>query len=196
MGRPLKSLWDDGLNERERIVVQMLAAGNTCRATAIKAGITERAVYNIRQKKVVQDAIYAAQAEMFDSPGAQGMSLLPEVIRTLQGIVRDPEARSSDRIQASRVLIASANEYQARRMLERKIRDLERRLFATTHIDPEVGDSTAGGGAQTEDELFNAADEIIDVETDPSNISAMSTEEIQRQASALIRSIREESKSV
>lgn len=119
----------DGLTETERIVVEMLAAGNTIRATAIKAGLAERTVWVYRQKKHVQDAIYARQCEMFDGTGGQGLSLLPEVVSTLRDIVNDPESRASDKIQASRVLISSANEYQARRQLERQIRDLETRLF-------------------------------------------------------------------
>lgn len=134
-----KSFWSDGLNEVERIVVEMLAAGNTMRATAIKAGIAEKTLYNYRQKKHIQDAIYARQSEMFDGTGGQGLSLLPEVVSTLRDIVNDPETRASDKIQASRVLISSANEYQQRRQLERQIRDLEQRLFGSP-VSPEPGD--------------------------------------------------------
>lgn len=126
----------DGLTENERIVVEMLAAGNTIRATAIKAGLSERTIWVYRQKKHIQDAIYARQSEMFDGTGGQGLSMLPEVVETLRDIVNDPESRASDRIQASRVLISSANEYQARRQLERQIRDLETRLFGAP-VTPE-----------------------------------------------------------
>ena len=129
----------------------MLAAGNTIRATAIKAGITEKTVWSYRQRKPVQDAIYARQAEMFDGTGGQGLSLLPEVVQTLREIVNDPEARSSDRIQASRALISSANEYQARRQLERQIRDLEARLFGT-QVSPEPGEANIGPGVAEEDD--------------------------------------------
>lgn len=199
MGRRVNSPWADGLNERERIVVHMLAAGNTCRATAIKAGITERAVYNMRQKKHIQDEIYRLQSDMFDGGGSQGLSLLPEVVATLRGIVNDPESRASDRIQASRVLIASANEYQARRMLERKIRDLERRLFDSTHLDPDVGDSTMGGGPAGPDYEPDPRDELIDVAAELRSTTpepaddelSLSEAEIQERAAALIAAVRE-----
>lgn len=138
----------------------MLAAGNTIRATAIKAGLSEKTIWNYRQRKNVQDAIYARQAEMFDGTGGQGLSLLPEVVQTLREIVNDPQARASDRIQASRALISSANEYQARRQLERQIRDLEARLFGT-QVTPEPGDtniSTEPAAAPEE------ADLLIDIE--------------------------------
>lgn len=129
-------LGPDGLHEIERIVVEMLAAGNTVRATAIKAGVSEKTVWVYRQKKHIQEAIYARQTEMFDGTGGQGLSLLPEVVTTLRDIVNDPETRASDKIQASRVLISSANEYQQRRVLERQIRDLETRLFGNP-VTPE-----------------------------------------------------------
>lgn len=143
MGRT-KTFWADALNERERLIVEMLAAGNTIRATAIKAGVSEKTVYNYRQRKHVQDAIFARQSEMFDGTGGQGLSLLPEVVQTLRDIVNDPETRPADKIQASRVLISSANEYQQRRQLERQIRDLESRLFGTT-VTPEPGDAQLHG---------------------------------------------------
>lgn len=126
----------DGLTEVERLVVEMLAAGNTIRATAVKANLCEKTIWSYRQKRHIQAAIYARQSEMFDGSGGQGLSMLPEVVSTLRDIVNDPESRASDKIQASRVLISSANEYQARRQLERQIRDLETRLFGAP-VTPE-----------------------------------------------------------
>lgn len=132
----------DSLNEIEKIVVEFLAAGNTIRATAIKAGVSEKTVYNYRQKRHIQEAIYLRQTEMFDGSGGQGLSLLPEVVTTLRDIVNDPASRPADRIAASRVLISSANEYQARRQLERQIRDLEGRLFGGS-LAPDAPQRTA-----------------------------------------------------
>ena len=145
MGRQI-SHWHDGLNERERIIVQMLAAGNTIRAAAIKAGVSEKTVYNYRQRRHVQDAIYASQIETFEGQGS-GAELLPEVVKVLRSIVNDPEARPSARIQASRTLITSANDYAARRGLERQIRDLETRLFGAT-VTPEPGEAHIQGVAE------------------------------------------------
>jgi DNA-binding CsgD family transcriptional regulator len=155
-----RSFSPDALTERERIVVEMLAAGNTMRATAIKAGLSEKSIWNYRKRKHVQEAIYARQAEMFDGTGGQGLSLLPEVVQTLRDIVNDTEARASDRIQASRALIASANEYQARRQLERQIRDLEARLFGS-QVSPEPGDANMAPEPDDEDE--NASDLLINI---------------------------------
>jgi putative ubiquitin-RnfH superfamily antitoxin RatB of RatAB toxin-antitoxin module len=165
MGRQ-QSHWHDGLNERERIVVQMLAAGNTIRAAAIKAGVSEKTVYNYRQRRHVQDAIYASQIETFEGKG-NGAELLPEVVGVLREIVNDPEARAADRIQASRTLIQSANDYAARRGLERQIRDLETRLFGAP-VTPEPGEAHLQGTSFTADDLQEppeAADAIIDVVT-------------------------------
>ena len=156
MGRQI-SHWHDGLNERERIIVQMLAAGNTIRAAAIKAGVSEKTVYNYRQRRHVQDAIYASQIETFEGHGS-GAELLPEVVKVLRSIVNDPLARPSDRIQASRILIASANDYAARRGLERQIRDLETRLFGSP-VTPEPGEAHIHGVA---DELSIDAEDPRD----------------------------------
>jgi hypothetical protein len=134
----------DELNERERVIVEMLAAGNTIRATAIKVNVTEKTIWNYRKKPHIQDAIYARQSEMFDGGGGQGLSLLPEVVETLRGIVSNPESRACDRIAASRALISAANDYQARRQLERQIRDLETRLFGAP-ASPEVGEAYSTG---------------------------------------------------
>lgn len=145
----------------------MLAAGNTLRATAIKAGVSEKTVYNYRQRRHVQDAIYANQIETFEGPSS-GTELLPEVVSVLRGIVNDTEARAADRIQASRTLIQSANEYAARRGLERQIRDLETRLFGAA-VTPEPGEGHIQGASFTDDELLgisedDPADAIIDIE--------------------------------
>jgi hypothetical protein len=157
-----RAIGPDALTERERIVVEMLAAGNTIRATAIKVGISEKSVWNYRQRKHVQDAIFARQSEMFDGTGGQGLSLLPEVVQTLREIVNDPEARASDRIQASRALISSANEYQARRQLERQIRDLESRLFGT-QVSPEPGDANMAPEPVVYDEPESDPDALINI---------------------------------
>jgi hypothetical protein len=166
MGRQ-KSHWHDGLNERERIVVQMLAAGNTLRATAIKAGVSEKTVYNYRQRRHVQDAIYTHQIETFEG-GSSGAELLPEVVSVLRSIVSSPDSRDADRIQASRTLIQSANEYAARRGLERQIRDLETRLFGAP-VSPEPGEGHMQGASFSDDELtdppeVDPIDAVIDVE--------------------------------
>jgi len=151
--------WHDGLNDRERLVAQMLAAGNTIRATAIKANVSEKTVYNYRQRRHVQDAIYAQQIATFEG-ASSGAELLPEVVSVLRNIVNDPAARAGDRIQASRTLIQSANEYAARKGLERQIRDLETQLFGAP-LTPEAGEGhLRGADFNDEPEVGTDADAI------------------------------------
>lgn len=126
----------DGLTERERACVELLASGKTVRETARCIGVSEKTIWNYRQRRHVQEAVFRRQTETFDRTGSQGLSLLPEVVEALRSIVRGVNSKGQpvlrdnrDVIAASRVLISSANEYQARRQLERQIADLEARIF-------------------------------------------------------------------
>ena len=126
----------DGLAERERLAVNLLARGKTNRDVAKSIGVTERTVYNWRQRPAVQRAIFAQQQELIDDSQAQGIDVIPEAVQTLVEIMNDPEARASDRIAASRALISGAHAYQERKLLERTIADLEHQLYARL-LEPE-----------------------------------------------------------
>jgi hypothetical protein len=115
----------DGLREQERMAVALLAQGKTNRATATELGISERALYNWRQKPVVQRAIFLRQQQIISDNESQTIELLPEAISTLKAIMQDPLARPSDRIAASRALINGAGRYQETQMLNRKLANLE-----------------------------------------------------------------------
>lgn len=129
----------DGLTERQRLAVDLLARGKTCREVARSLNITERTLYAWRRKPVVQRAIYATQQELMDSGGGQGITVVPQAVATLAEIMNDPEARAADRIAASRALISGASAYQERKLLERTIADLESQIYGlTARRSPEV----------------------------------------------------------
>jgi hypothetical protein len=115
----------DGLREQERMAVALLARGKNNRETATELGIAERTLYNWRQKPVVQRAIFLRQQQIISDNESKTIELLPEAIATLKAIMRDPLARPSDRIAASRALINGAGRYQETQMLNRKLANLE-----------------------------------------------------------------------
>jgi len=115
----------DGLREQERMAVALLARGKNNRETATELGIAERTLYTWRQKPTVQRAIFLRQQQIISDNESQTIELLPEAIDTLKAIMRDPLARSSDRIAASRALINGAGRYQETQMLNRKLANLE-----------------------------------------------------------------------
>ena len=115
----------DGLREQERMAVALLAQGKNNRETATELGIAERTLYTWRQKPAVQRAIFLRQQQIISDNESQTIELLPEAIATLKSIMRDPLARPSDRIAASRALINGAGRYQETQMLNRKLANLE-----------------------------------------------------------------------
>jgi transposase-like protein len=145
----------DNLSERERKVVEHLAAGLTIVETARKVGVCEKTVYNYRVQKRIQQAIFARQTELYDATGGAGLSLLPDVVKVLTNIVNDRSARDSDRIAAGKTLMTAANEYQARRQLLRQITDLEERLYGVDEA------------AQQDDAVDAAAEPVVDSEALP-----------------------------
>lgn len=118
----------DGLNERQRIAVHLLAQGKTVRETARQLGVSEKTIWSYRQKPQVQNAIYFLQTEMLNEGGGRSITSIPEAMTCLKAIVVDPEARDADKIAASKALINSANSFAERRILERQIADLEATL--------------------------------------------------------------------
>lgn len=118
----------DGLTERQRIAVHLLAQGKTIRETARSLGVSEKTIWCYRQKPVVQNAIYFLQTEMLNEGGGRSITSIPEAMTCLKTIVASPDARDADKIAASKALINSANTFAERRMLERQIADLEATL--------------------------------------------------------------------
>jgi hypothetical protein len=132
----------DGLREQERMAVALLARGKNNRETATELGIAERTLYNWRQKPTVQRAIFLRQQQIISDNESKTIELLPEAIATLKAIMRDPLARPSDRIAASRALINGAGRYQETQMLNRKLANLEAMVDPlTTELLPEDEDN-------------------------------------------------------
>jgi|GEM_PF-5401486 len=117
------------LKERERTAALLLAQGKTNRAVAAKLGVTEKTIWNYRQKPAVQRVIRETQEEFADMSGSMAVTVIPEAIAMLQGILNDPDARDSDKIQAARTLMTGSAAFQERKMLERQISNLETQLF-------------------------------------------------------------------
>lgn len=127
----------DGLREPERMAVALLAQGKNNRETASQLGISERTLWGWRQKPVVQRAIFLRQQQIISDNESQTIELLPEAIKTLTDIMRDPTARASDRIAASRALVNGAARYQETQMLQRKLQNLEALVDPPTAEPPE-----------------------------------------------------------
>lgn len=139
MAKPLP-YGSDGLTERERLIVEHLAAGCTIAEAATKVGVCPKTIYNYRIQKHIQQAVYTRQAELFDASGGHGLSILPDIVGMLTTIAKDTTARAADRIAAGKTLMTAANEYQARRQLHRQISELEERLYGVEAAAQPGGD--------------------------------------------------------
>lgn len=127
----------DGLTTRQRLAVDLLARGHTCRHVARELGVTERTIHTYRKKPAVMKAILRAQEDIMSEGGSRGVSTVPEAVETLTAIMTDSTARDADRIAASRALMNGANAYQERKILERQLRDMEALLRELTGTGPE-----------------------------------------------------------
>ena len=124
---------ETGLTEPQIIAARYLAAGKSCRFAAREAGVSERWLYNWRKRPVMQREINRLQGEMLDDAGGANVSLQQIAISTLSEILVDPEARASDRIQAARTLMSGSDAFAERKLLERKLSDLEHQLTKGIH---------------------------------------------------------------
>lgn len=137
----------DGLTERQRLAVDLLARGKTIREVARTLNVSERTIFSYRQKPQVQRAIFNTQQQLMGEAAGQNISVSPLAIQTLTAIVSDPEARDADRIAASKALLGHATAFTERRVLERQLADLEKQLVAVlsseraTRITPEIDDA-------------------------------------------------------
>lgn len=121
-------------------VAQALAEGKPSTEAARLAGVSERTVWNYKQDPEVQRYIYSLQCAKQEESGGQTNTLLPDIVTVLKEIVTgtrigaDGEefivlSSNFDKIQAAKVLLQANTEYQYRLTLERKISELETRLF-------------------------------------------------------------------
>jgi transposase-like protein len=130
MARGLPIDPETGLDERQTIAAYCLAQGKSCREAAKQAGVSERWLYAWRKRPEMQREITSRQWEMLDDAGGLNTSYVQKAVYTLNEIVTDPEARASDRIQAARALMSGSSAFAERKLLERKLGDLERQLSA------------------------------------------------------------------
>jgi len=140
VGAKLQSAWefsvvaripaypDSGLTEKQQCAAHHLANGKTCRYAAQEAGVSERTLYQWRKRKVMQREIARIQSEMLEDAGGMNLSMQQIAISTLSEIMMDADKRDSDRIQAARTLMVGSQAYAERKILERKLSDLERQL--------------------------------------------------------------------
>ena len=122
------------VKERERTAALLLAQGKTNRAVAQKLGVTEKTIWNYRQKPAVQKIIRDTQEEFAELSGSMAVTVVPEAIAVLQEILNDPDSRAADRIQAARTLMSGSAAFQERKLLERQINDLENQLTPLTNV--------------------------------------------------------------
>lgn len=117
-----------GLTVTQSIVFHAIANGHTFREAAIRAGVTERTVYIYRKKPIFQELLRQRLLESADISGAESASSLPTIVSELKTILTSARSSAADKIAASKVLMQSTTEYQARQVLEARILDLEQRL--------------------------------------------------------------------
>lgn len=129
-----KLAYIDGLTERERVVVDLLARGNTLRKIATMTGLCERSIYNYRKRPRVQRAVFALQQELLGQSAGAAISKTSDAVAVLELIMNDPDARASDRIAASKALMNGASQYTERKILERQLSDLEAQLTQTLNL--------------------------------------------------------------
>lgn len=128
---------DQLMKDRMRSAAILLAQGKTCRFVAQQLNVSEKTIWNYRQNPRVQKIIRDCQEEFTDMSGSMAVTVVPEAISVLQGILHDGEARASDRIQAARTLMAGSQAYQEKTLLQREISDLKKELMPTM-VDVDV----------------------------------------------------------
>lgn len=133
MERPL------GLNERQILAAQSLAAGMTWRDTARRAKCSVEAVREWKKHDEFLDAIWGYQQEMFQQSFGATTAALPTAIQKLQRIVEDPDPdlKTSDQIAACKILIDCAQKQYETRTIERRIEQLEKYARANVTVEAE-----------------------------------------------------------
>lgn len=148
----------DGLTTRQRLAVDLLARGHTVRHVARELNVTERTIHTYRRKPAVMKAVLRAQEDLMSEGGSRGVSTVPEAVETLTAIMNDESARDADRIAASKALMSGADAYAQRKIMERKLRDLEELLRELTGAEASdyLGDDT-----EAEDLTFDDLDPLL-----------------------------------
>ena len=119
--------------------------------------MSERTLYAWRKRPQMQKEIIRLQAEMMDETGAQNLSMQQMALSTLNQILCDPDSRDSDKIAAARTLMTGSQAFTERKILERKLSDLEYKLGVAVRDEdiepmPEIEESALVYAGSSEDD--------------------------------------------
>jgi len=117
------------LTDKERVCCDCLARGKTVTYTAKVTNVPESTIYKWKSKSHIKLAINELQSQYINEGGGATLSVIPLAFANLTEIMVDTSNRPSDRIQAARVLINSAQHYEQRKLLESTIGELEQQLY-------------------------------------------------------------------
>ena len=117
------------LTRLELKIVELTVRGMDSKEISQLLDLKRSQVMNIRQLPHVCKAIYTRHSEINNKTSSEGLSIAPMAIKVLEEILTTPSERSTDRIQAAKILIANANKFAETRRLEQKVSSLEKRFF-------------------------------------------------------------------
>ena len=117
------------LTKTELKIVECTVRGMDSKEISQLLDLRRSQVMTIRQLPHVCKAIYTRHSELNNKTSSEGLSIAPVAIKVLEQILTTPTERSSDRIQAAKILIANASKFAETRRLEQKVSSLEKRFF-------------------------------------------------------------------
>lgn len=128
------------LTKTELKVVECTVRGMDSREISLLLDLRRSQVMTIRQLPHVCKAIFTRHSEINNKTSSEGLSVAPIAIKVLEEILTTSSERSSDRIQAAKILIANANKFAETRRLEQKVSSLEKRFFdvSAEEIDRQI----------------------------------------------------------
>lgn len=118
-------LQDDGLTPKQRVAADLIARGHSFPSIAQELNVTLRTIYNYYYNPLVKTAIMRTQRELLSQGQGRGIGAVPLAVETLVSILKNNEARDSDRIRAAQVLLSGVGADSENKALERKIRQIE-----------------------------------------------------------------------
>ncbi len=128
------------LTKTELKVVDCTVRGMDSKEISQLLDLRRSEVMAIRQLPHVCKAIFTRHSESHHKTSSEGLSIAPVAIKVLEEILTTSSERSSDRIQAAKILIANANKFAETRRLEQKVSLLEKRFFdvSAEEIESEI----------------------------------------------------------
>lgn len=131
----------DGLTDRQRYCVTLMARGATNQEIAKALDTHHTVISSYRTNPLVRAAVLNAQADMI-TQSAERYGEITEAgnnaLRYLDSVVNDDEANTRDRVNAAKALLVHSTAFSEQHLLSRQIANLERKLFKIGE-DPEGG---------------------------------------------------------